>query len=163
MNVAQARRNVERQIARNPTNIVIKRTQEVDDGAGGSYRETVELPAQTVRIFMTAGASTEAAGVGGHVRAVGWGLLATWDADIATGDEFQTARPTVHREWVFLSPTFPVYAIILTGEATVVTTREAQLTESAIVDGRRFIVRTVSPASTGGAVTAIHADLEEVS
>ena len=38
-----------------------------------------------------------------------------------------TARPTGHREWVFLSPTFPVYAIILTGEATVVTTREAQL------------------------------------
>ena len=47
-------------------------------------------------------------------------MLATWDADIATGDEFQ-------------------------------------------VDGRRFTVRTVSPASTGGAVTAIHADLEEVS
>ena len=38
-----------------------------------------------------------------------------------------TARPTGHREWVFLSPTFPVYAIIPTGEATVVTTREAQL------------------------------------
>ena len=38
-----------------------------------------------------------------------------------------TARPTGHREWVFLSPTFPVYAIILTGEATVATTREAQL------------------------------------
>jgi len=163
MNVAQARRNAERQIARNPTNIVIKRTQEVDDGAGGSYRETVELPAQTVRIFMSSMQAQTVSKVGGQIQTQSWGLLATWDADIATGDEFQTARPTGHREWVFLSPTFPVYAIILTGEATVVTTREAQLTESAIVDGRRFIVRTVSPASTGGAVTAIHADLEEVS
>jgi len=141
MNVAQARRNVERQIARNPTNIVIKRTQEVDDGAGGSYRETVELPAQTVRIFMSSMQAQTVSKVGGQIQTQRWGLLATWDADIATGDEFQV------REWVFLSPTFPVYAIILTGE----------------VDGRRFTVRTVSPASTGGAVTAIHADLEEVS
>ena len=158
MNAMQARRNVKRQIARNPTNIVIKRTQEVDDGAGGSYRETVELPAQTVRIFMSSMQTQTVSKVGGQIQTQSWGLLATWDADIATGDEFQTARPTGHREWVFLSPTFPVYAIILTGEATVVTTREAQL-----VDGRRFIVRTVSPASTGGAVIAIHADLEEVS
>ena len=50
MNAAQARRNVERQIARNPSSIVIQRMREVDDGAGGSYRETVGLPAQTVRI-----------------------------------------------------------------------------------------------------------------
>jgi len=163
MNAMQARRNVERQIARNPSSIVIKRSREVDDGAGGSYRETVELPAQTVRIFMSSMQAQTVSKVGGQIQTQSWGLLATWDADIATGDEFQTARPTGHREWVFLSPTFPVYAIILTGEATVVTTREAQLTESAIVDGRRFIVRTVSPASTGGAVTAIHADLEEVS
>lgn len=120
MNVAQARRNAERQIARNPTNIVIKRTQEVDDGAGGSYRETVELPAQTVRIFMSSMQAQTVSKVGGQIQTQSWGLLATWDADIATGDEFQ-------------------------------------------VDGRRFIVRTVSPASTGGAVTATHADLEEVS
>lgn len=38
-----------------------------------------------------------------------------------------TARPTGHREWVFLSPTFPVYAIILASAAAVVETREAQL------------------------------------
>ncbi|HOB44153.1 MAG TPA: hypothetical protein PKH75_13425, partial [Bacillota bacterium] len=89
MNVAQARRNVERQIARNPTNIVIKRTQEVDDGAGGSYRETVELPAQTVRIFMSSMQAQTVSKVGGQIQTQRWGLLATWDADIATGDEFQ--------------------------------------------------------------------------
>ena len=143
MNAMQSRRNVERQIARNPSSIVIKRSREVDDGAGGSYRVTVELPAQTVRIFMSSMQAQTVSKVGGQIQTQSWGLLATWDADIATGDEFQ-----VGREWVFLSPTFPVYAIILTGEAT---------------DGRRFTVRTVSPASTGGAVTAIHADLEEVS
>ena len=120
MNAMQARRNAERQIARNPTNIVIKRTQEVDDGAGGSYRVTVELPAQTVRIFMSSMQAQTVSKVGGQIQTQSWGLLATWDADIATGDEFQA-------------------------------------------DGRRFTVRTVSPASTGGAVTAIHADLEEVS
>lgn len=38
-----------------------------------------------------------------------------------------TARPTGHREWVFLSPTFPAYAIILASAAAVVETREAQL------------------------------------
>lgn len=120
MNVMQARRNVERQIASNPSSIALRRSRDVSDGAGGSYRETMELPAQTVRIFMTAAASTEAAGVGGHVRAVGWGLLGAWDADIAAGDEF------AHRD-------------------------------------RRFRVRSVNPASTGGQVTAIQAEIEEVS
>lgn len=120
MNATQARRNVGRQIASNPSDIVIRRSREISDGAGGSYRETAELPAQTVRIFMTAAASTEAAGAGGHVRAVGWGLLGAWDADIVAGDEF------AHRN-------------------------------------RRFRARSASPASTGGQVTAIQAEIEEVS
>ena len=120
MNAAQARRNVERQIARNPSSIAIKRMREVDDGAGGSYRETVGLPAQTVCIFMSSMQAQTVSTVGGQIQTQRWGLLGLWDADIVKGDEFQ-------------------------------------------VDGRRFTVRTVSPASTGGAVTAIHADLEEVS
>ena len=123
MNAMQARRHVERQIARNPSSIVIQRTQEVNDGAGGSYRETVELPAQTVRIFMSTFAGTDAkdkGGVGGQIQTQRWGLLAIWDADIVKGDVF------THQ-------------------------------------GRRFSVRAVSPASTGGQTTAIHADIEEVS
>ena len=123
MNVAQARRNAERQIARNPSSIVIKRSREVDDGAGGSYRETVELPAQTVRIFMSTLAGTDAkdsTGLGGHIQTQRWGCLAMWDADIDKGDTF------THQ-------------------------------------GRQFRIRSISPASTGGQTTAIHADLEEVS
>lgn len=91
MNAMQARRNVERQIARNPSSIVIRRTREVDDGAGGSYRETVELPAQTVRIFMSTLTGTDAkdsTGLGGHIQTQRWGLLAAWDADINKGDTF---------------------------------------------------------------------------
>lgn len=120
MNAMQARRHTEQSIARNPTTIVITRTQNTDDGAGGSYQETVELPAQTVRIFMSSMQAQTVSKVGGQIQTQSWGLLALWDADIVKGDEFQ-------------------------------------------VDGRRFTVRTVSPASTGGAVTAMHADLEEVS
>jgi len=123
MNAAQARRNVERQIARNPSSIAIKRMREVDDGAGGSYRETVELPAQIMRIFMSTLAGTDAkdsTGSGGHIQTQRWGLLAMWDADIIRGDTF------THQ-------------------------------------GRQFRVRAISPASTGGQTTAIHADLEEVS
>ena len=123
MNAMQARRNVERQIARNPSSIVIQRTQEVSDGAGGSYRETVELPAQIMRIFMSTFASTDAkdsTGSGGHIQTQRWGLLAMWDADIDKGDTF------THQ-------------------------------------GRQFRIRSISPASTGGQTTAIHADLEEVS
>lgn len=91
MNAMQARRNVERQIARNPSSIAIKRSQEVDDGAGGSYRETAELPAQTVRIFMSTFAGTDAkdsTGLGGHIQTQRWGLLAMWDADVVKGDVF---------------------------------------------------------------------------
>lgn len=123
MNAMQARRNVERQIARNPSSIVIQRTQEVSDGAGGSYCETVELSTQTVRIFMSTFAGTDAkdkGGVGGQIQTQRWGLLAIWDADIVKGDVF------THQ-------------------------------------GRRFSVRALSPASTGGQTTAIHADIEEVS
>ena len=122
MNAAQARRNVERQIARNPSSIAIKRMREVDDGAGGSYRETVGLLAQTVRIFMSTFAGTDAkdTGLGGHIQTQRWGLLAMWDADIDKGETF------THQ-------------------------------------GRQFRIRSISPASTGGQTTAIHADLEEVS
>lgn len=91
MNAMQARRNVERQIARNPSSIAIKRSQEVDDGAGGSYRETAELPAQTVRIFMSTFAGTDAkdsTGLGGHIQTQRWGLLALGDADVVKGDVF---------------------------------------------------------------------------
>lgn len=123
MTAMRARWNVERQIARNPADIVIRRTREVGDGAGGSYRETVELPAQTVRIFMSTFAGTDAkdsTGSGGHIQTQRWGLLAMWDADINKGDTF------THQ-------------------------------------GRQFRIRSISPASTGGQTTAIHADLEEVS
>lgn len=91
MNPMQARRNVERQIASNPSSITIKRAREASDGAGGSRRETVELPAQVMRIFMSAFAGTDAkdkAGLGGHVQTQRWGLLAAHDADVAKGDEF---------------------------------------------------------------------------
>lgn len=121
MNAVQARARVEQQIMRNPAGIVIRRSAEVSDGAGGSHRVTLELPAQTVRVFMAAYAGArEALGVGGHIETQRWGLLARWNADIRDGDEFAHG-------------------------------------------GRQFRVRAISPASTGGEATAIHAELEEVS
>lgn len=89
MNPAVARRNVARQIARNPTDIWIKRVVEMDDGAGGTIRQEVALPAQTVRLFMsslgqTRGVATEAV----QMQVQRWGMLAGWDADIRAGDAF---------------------------------------------------------------------------
>lgn len=92
MNVVQARRNVARQIARNPTEIVITRMVEADDGAGGVVRKAVELPAQTVRIFVSSMSEQCITKEGGQVQKQRWGLLAGWDADIQPGDMFQSGR-----------------------------------------------------------------------
>lgn len=91
MNVTQARRNAERQIARNPASIVINRLTETDDGAGGTIKTPVELPAQTVRIFLSAMSQTRTTGTvseGGQIQVTRWGLLAKWDADIQVDDTF---------------------------------------------------------------------------
>lgn len=90
MNAAQARRLTERNIARNPTSIVIKRIQDIDDGAGGSYKGEVELPAQTMRIFLSSMSQTkDIVGEGGQLQVQRWGLLAKWDADIQVDDKFE--------------------------------------------------------------------------
>lgn len=90
MNVVQARRLAERNIARNPTSIVIKRIVDVDDGAGGSYKGEVELPAQTMRIFLSSMNQTkDVVGEGGQLQVQRWGLLAKWDADIQVDDKFE--------------------------------------------------------------------------
>lgn len=88
MNAAQARRNVERNIARNPTSIELKRIVDVDDGAGGSYKGEVELPAQTMRIFMSGMSQQKVVSEGGQLQVQRWGLLAKWDADIQADDTF---------------------------------------------------------------------------
>lgn len=89
MNAMLARRLVEQQIARNPTEIQITRMLKVDDGAGGTIRQTVTLPAQTVRLFMsslgqTKQSTTEAA----QVQVQRWGMLTRWDAEVQPGDTF---------------------------------------------------------------------------
>lgn len=89
MNVAQARRLAERNIARNPTSIVIRRIQDIDDGAGGSYKGEVELPAQTMRIFMSGMSQQKVVSEGGQLQVQRWGLLAKWDADIQVDDKFE--------------------------------------------------------------------------
>lgn len=90
MNVVQARRLAERNIARNPTSIVIKRIQDIDDGAGGSYKGEVELPAQVVRVFLSnLGQTKDVVGEGGQIQVQRWGLLAKWDADIQVDDKFE--------------------------------------------------------------------------
>lgn len=120
MNAARARALVDRQIARNPATITLQRMAEVDDRAGGTYRVTVSVPPQAVRIFMTASSSAkDAMGVGGHVQIQRWGLLASWDADIREGDTFTHG-------------------------------------------GRLYRVHALTQVSTGGEVTAIQAELEEV-
>lgn len=89
MNAVTARRNVARQIIRNPVNIVITRSaNEVPDGAGGTIRESVNLPAQTVRIFMSTMGAQSTAKEGGQIQVQRWGLLAKWDADIQPDDAF---------------------------------------------------------------------------
>lgn len=89
MNVAQARRNVERNIARNPLSVIIQRgVIEKPDGAGGTIIEPVMLPDQTVRIFMSAMGAQSTAKEGGQIQVQRWGLLAKWDADIQADDTF---------------------------------------------------------------------------
>ncbi|NPV80742.1 MAG: head-tail adaptor protein [Firmicutes bacterium] len=89
MNPAIARRNVERQIQRNPTDIWIKRIVEADDGAGGTIRQEIMLPVQTVRVFMgTYSQSKEIATEAVQMQIQRWGMLARWDADIQLGDVF---------------------------------------------------------------------------
>ncbi|HHY47098.1 MAG TPA: hypothetical protein GX506_07360 [Firmicutes bacterium] len=89
MNPAIARRNVEKQIARNPTDIWIKRIVEMGDGAGGTIQQEITLPVQIVRIFLSSlGQTREIATEAVQMQVQRWGMLARWDADIQVGDTF---------------------------------------------------------------------------
>lgn len=90
MNATKVRQLAERSISRNPTSIVIRRAVDVEDGAGGSYKDKVALPAQTVRVFMSSMNQTkDIVGEGGQFQVQRWGLLTSWDADILVDDEFK--------------------------------------------------------------------------
>lgn len=91
MKASQARRLAERNIARNPLSVVIQRgVIEKPDGAGGTIIEPVMLPAQTMRIFLSAMSQTkDVVGEGGLIQVQRWGLLAKWDADIQVDDKFE--------------------------------------------------------------------------
>lgn len=86
MNPTQARRNVRNHIIRNPTEVVIRRIQETDDGAGGVIRKEMALPAQIVRVFISGAQQQETTAVGGVAQKQRWGMLAEHDADIQVGD-----------------------------------------------------------------------------
>lgn len=88
MNATQAKRNVAWQIGRNPADIVITRTTETSDGAGGVTKKPKTLEAQTVRIFMSSSSEQQIVNEGGQIQVQRWGLLASGDADIELDDVF---------------------------------------------------------------------------
>ena len=98
MNVNQRRLLTLKGIARNPSSIVITRYPLVDNGLGGSYRDTQKpetLPAQDVRVFMTSwGSPRTSTSEGGVIQIQKWGLLARWDADIEKEDGFSIGNQT---------------------------------------------------------------------
>ena len=98
MNVNQRRLLTLKAIARNPSAIVITRYPLIDNGLGGSCRDTQNpqtLPTQDVRIFMTSwGSPRTSTSEGGVIQIQKWGLLARWDADIEKEDEFTIDNQT---------------------------------------------------------------------
>lgn len=98
MKVNQRRLLTLKNIAQNPTAIVITRYPLVDNGLGGSYRDTQNpqtLPVQDVRVFMTSWSAPQTkVSEGGVIQTQKWGLLARWDADIEKEDEFTIDNQT---------------------------------------------------------------------
>lgn len=94
------RRYVEKMIAANPMEIIIKRTVTTDDGFGGTTTEDVTLSAQTVTLYNRRAlrASTSDAGV--IVSGTETKLLAAWDADLWADDQFTHGG----RTWRVLDP-----------------------------------------------------------
>jgi hypothetical protein len=88
MSAAQARRLVERQIARNPSEIEMLRTELQETPGGGTKRVASTLPTQTMRIFLSSMKAENIVQEGGTFQVQRWGLLARWDADIQRDDEF---------------------------------------------------------------------------
>jgi hypothetical protein len=89
MNVNLARKSLARNIARNPTTIVIQRgVMEKEDGAGGSIKVPNILPSQTVRIFISSLDHKQTAKEGGQIQVQRWGMVATHETDIQKGDTF---------------------------------------------------------------------------
>jgi len=97
------RRYVEKMIAVNPAEIVIKRTVMNDDGFGGTTTEDVTLPAQVVSLYNRRAVreTVNDAGqtIGYHAQRA-TKLLAAWDADLVDGDQFTHGG----RTWRVLDP-----------------------------------------------------------
>ena len=92
VNVNQRRLLTIKNIALNPVSVTITRYPMIDDGIGGSHRDTQNpqtILAQDIRVFMTSwGTPRTSTSEGGIIQVQKWGLLARWDADIEKEDEF---------------------------------------------------------------------------
>lgn len=93
MSIVEARRKAtEAVINLNPATIVLKRKGRIPDGAGGWKDGEIELPPQTVRLFISSLRGTrETTSEGGQVAFQTLGLLARHDADILRKDRFEHA------------------------------------------------------------------------
>lgn len=91
MSIVEARRKAtEAVINLNPATIVLKRKARIPDGAGGWKDGEIELPPQTVRLFISSLRGTrETTSEGGQVAFQTLGLLARHDADIQRKDRFE--------------------------------------------------------------------------
>jgi hypothetical protein len=91
------RRYIEKMIQTNPVEITVTRTSIIDDGFGGTKKEKVTLPAQTVT-FYNRKSMREVVGDAGQVAnsylARVTKVLATADADLQEGDQFEYGGKT---------------------------------------------------------------------
>lgn len=72
----------ERMIAEDPTAIAIKRTEQVDDGAGGTSQQETTMPAFTGRLVASGRVKQRREVQGGSVELAAWTLFAPVTADI---------------------------------------------------------------------------------
>ncbi len=105
----------ERMIAEDPADIVINRTEQVDDGAGGTSQRKAALPSFTGRLVASGRAKQRREVVGGSVELAAWTLFAPGAADVkktksitdtftlADGREFEVAlvRPLSYKSTTY--------------------------------------------------------------
>lgn len=74
-------------ILENPSQLVLKRSTKVPDGAGGSTTTEVDRPAQTVRIIdRFSSVQTERRTLSGQMTTPDINILFEWDGDVLVGD-----------------------------------------------------------------------------
>jgi hypothetical protein len=78
-----------REIAENPIEITIHRTEYVDDGAGGRDPQSIQLPTFTGRMVPARSQPRISVNEAGMMQTADWLLLAPWDVELKKDDTFE--------------------------------------------------------------------------